>query len=204
MQVILLEYPGVEGEVMLKDRLGVACNSISFDLSRKGDLGKASYGDKTGGRKFGSNSGSDDNLDDKNTDDDKGVDRVSISRTVDKASPTFMKLAYTTKTSEEKTATITVYRAFERSDITKGGAMSVATAITDSSMTSWHEPFMTITLKDVHVASHKINVSASDLNEDLEISFKEITFEYVVYKNGKKLGTTSGKVDISKGEPVTT
>jgi type VI protein secretion system component Hcp len=213
MQVILLEYPGVTGEVTLKDKAGlIACSKMKFSIKKEGDVGQPSYGDRPrrrGGSLFSMDDDIGTEVESGSDEDSAGVNSVTLDRTVDRASPKFMTLAFAKNTAEEKEAKITVYRAFERQDMLAGG-LSTATASsasnidTDASMVAWHEPFLTVTLKGVRIASHEIDVSSGDLGETIEISFKEIKLEYKVYKNGKLVGTVSGSVDVTQGTTTST
>lgn len=191
MQIILLDYPGVKGEVTLSGYAGmVACTSLSVNMQKSedsGDIGSLSMGDFVKAKPDGGKQRA-------------GIDSLTLNRSVDKASPKFMKLAFAEKSSNQK-ASIMVFRAYERDDFLGIGGVSLSLstegASLDTNVIKWHEPFLKITLTDVHVSSHEISVSESSLDETLRIMFREITMEYFVYKNGKPMGSVVGHVDLA-------
>ncbi|WP_207482441.1 Hcp family type VI secretion system effector [Arenibaculum pallidiluteum] len=208
MQLILLSYPDVTGEVTLKDKTNlIACNTVKFNIKNEGGVGTPGFNDaqksvpKPGERNGGDpRSGSTSNP-------ESGVSAVTLTRKVDRATPKFMELAFAKKGEEEKEATITVYRVFER-QVSNYGTVNTSfeAAIagnidTDPSMVAWHEPIMKITLKGVRIASHEVDIGASELTDTVQISFKEISLEYFLFKNGKSLGVAPGKVTVKVTNP---
>jgi type VI protein secretion system component Hcp len=191
MQIILLDYPGVKGEVTLSGYVGmVACTSLSVNMQKSedsGDIGSLSMGDFVKAKPDGGKQRA-------------GIDSLTLNRSVDKASPKFMKLAFAEKSSNQK-ASIMVFRAYERDDFLGIGGVSLSLstdgASLDTNVIKWHEPFLKITLTDVHISSHEISVSESSLDETLRIMFREITMEYFVYRNGKPMGSVVGHVDLA-------
>lgn len=210
MQVLFLKYPGVQGEVTIAAFRGlVACTSFSMS-AELGESGETGYGDPFGGEEDpfaafessqgggGGGGGYDRNQK------IMGLTNVSISRTVDKATPKFFKLAFADK--EElgggETATLFLCRAFERDDaLGLGGIQFKASLDKGVSMTTgaiqWHEPFVKVTLKDSHITSHSITLGTDSLEESFTIGFKEVTLEYIVFKNGKRMGNVVGHVDVA-------
>lgn len=205
MQVLFLSYPGVAGEVTVAGFSGlISCRSFTMN-SRMGPAGEIGYGDSfdppnvdeglrgrnypAGGTGGISRSGGEERK-------IMGLDSVSISRTVDMATPKFFELAFTDKQDLEGTeeATLIVCRSFERQETSsrKGGGISGK-----SGAIQWHEPFMLVKMKACHVTSHTLELSTDGLSETFDLGFKEITIEYILFQNGRRLGNVSAQVNIA-------
>ncbi len=196
MQVIFLDFPGVKGEVTLAGFAGmVACTDFEMDC-RMGPLGETKLKDRFAP------------LDGEETEARQamGIDNITITRTVDKATPKFFSLAFADKDElgGGETARILVCRAFERDDPLGIGSLQVNLSLEGgASLTSgiqWTEPFLKYTLKNCHITSHKVTLSSDSLTEEFTIGFKEVTMEYIVYKNGKRTGNVVAHVDVASND----
>lgn len=220
MQVILLSYPGVMGEVTIAGYTNmVACQSLSMNASEKSDSGDdetepdkdadtgsrkpfdspIGFGDSTGGKKSKSKSAASRRV---------GIDNISITKTVDQATPSFLQMAFQTKQGTD-TAIIVVFRAFETglSDLSTdassvGGSVGNSSDILTFGLLDtpmfWHKPFLTITLTGCSITSHDLSISGSDMSETITIGFKKLQMQYTVFVNGVKSGNVLGNVDLTQ------
>ncbi|SOD92693.1 type VI secretion system tube protein Hcp [Caenispirillum bisanense] len=192
MQVIFLDFPGVKGEVTLAGFKGlVACTDFKMSCAM-GPLGETKLKDRLPAL----------DGDEQEARMAMGIDNISITRTVDKATPKFFELAFADKDElgGGETAKILVCRAFERDDPLGLGNMQLDVSLSGASLTSgvqWTEPFLKITLSDSHITSHEISLSNDSLTEDFTIGFKKVKMEYIVYKNGKCVGNVVAAVDVA-------
>ncbi|WP_445681248.1 type VI secretion system tube protein Hcp [Radicibacter daui] len=177
MQTLFLTYPGVAGEVTVTGYEDlIACESF-YMHTESGTLGAAQLGDRNESRRR-----------DREGIRTVGIDSVSLTRKADKASPKLFQLACAKKDSSSadgETVKLTICRAFDK-----------APTSADSEV-NWYEPFVNVTMKNAYITSHKLRATTEGMSEEISIGFKEITFEYITYQNGKKLGNVSVTVNIA-------
>lgn len=180
MQALFLTYPGVTGEVTITGYENlIACEKFEMKTS-SGTLGATQLGDR---------SDSEDSPSPQKEVTIVGVDSISIDRKADQATPKFFQLACGKKdaAADGETVKLVICRALDKAP----------TATSGTSATSWYEPFINVTLKNAHITSHDLTLGLDDLSESITIGFKEITLEYITYKNGKKTGNVSVTVNVA-------
>lgn len=220
MQVILLQYPGIEGEAMLSgyegliaiDNMSIKGGSGSTDKPAKlGDDANASECDvqdsknaQTNNRqkspsssttKSASSSSSDKKEDEKKI----GFDSIDISRKADKATPKFFAEAYRPKTGKGVTVKVVVFRAHQREN---SGGMTLSLDLkkgltTSGNATNWHEPYIILTMENAKVTGHNLTIGGDGVSETVTLGFEKMKMEYIVYRNGKKCGSVIGEVDLT-------
>jgi type VI protein secretion system component Hcp len=201
MQVILLNYPGIKGEVTIAGYANlVACQSLSMStVGAESTTGTAGLGDETPQREGPNVPSTPPSASQRRL----GIDNLSLTKTVDQATPKLFEAAFKKK-STSITATILVFRAYEQdaqalqSDLSAITSSNAATLNVSGSPIFWHKQFLTITLTDVNISSHEISVSESELTETIKISFKTIQMDYTMYANGMKMGIVQGTVDLTQ------
>lgn len=208
MQVILLNYPDIDGEVMLPgDYAGlIAVDSVSIKSASKdsSSLSPSGYGDDVETER--GESGYSDQPKRRPLKGDKksapsssqlGVDSITLTKSVDAATPLLLGKAFESNVTAGVTAQILILRTQEQ--VSDGSGMSMLSSVMANSVgvslgatpTVWHKPFLTITLEDAHITGADIDLDKDSMKETVTISFKTLTMKYIVYKNGQQMGTVS-------------
>lgn len=183
MQVILFSYPGVTGEVLIHkhedwisvDSIDMSCEPVAAASGYS--ISSLSHGDDISERS-GDQSATAARL---------GIDSVTLHKSVDRATPGFINLAFRKKQNGIPPAIIKVLRAQDsRSD----------------DKVQWHEPFLIMTFHEPHISSHSMAISKDSMNEVIKLSFKKLDIEYKLYRNGKSMGTSQAYIDLTGRRPA--
>ena len=190
MQVILLDYPGIEGEISIEHFDNwISIDSIemhsgggagSIGIPRKGDHASSPPAGSPSGLAPGSA------FTGQTATKGVGIDSLTLHKSVDSATPSLMRelMREDDDDGEEIEATIVVLRAHERQ------------ASSNSGQTAWHEPFLEITLGNAHVTGHNLAIGKDNLTESITLGFDSLDITYTKYINGKRVGVITETIKL--------
>ena len=179
MQVILFDFPGVPGEVTIagyEDQISLE----SFDMNSApagARMGRPAIGQGNNDAEDGGDGISGMRL---------GIDSITLRKSVDKATPALIDLAFSKPTKIETPARIRVFRAHEK----EGGGVA-------GGKIQWHEPFLEMEFIEPRIAGHTVNIGKDSLNETVQLGFKTLTMTYTVYRNGNRVGRISRTINLA-------
>lgn len=194
MPRILLDYPGIKGESLIKNYKNlIVCDS--FDLvSGKREVGGFEYNDPTESNIFGEHGTSSSQTVTAAPKKDRqnlGVDSLTLKRKFDLSSP---KLMHTAFGDSVKNVDATLY-FFRSSPIPADSDYDTGLLFTD--------PYLTIVLKNTQITQYDLSIEGVDSggsSETITLAFDELTMTYVHQIDGRKIGQIRGDIKMASKE----
>lgn len=182
MPRILLDYPGIKGESLIRNYKNLA-ECVSFDLSSgKREIGGFNYDDPIEENSyFGSRKAQ--------KQDKLGVDSLKLERHFDLASPKLMQAAFDPQ-KKDVTATIHFFRTFAQ---LQGGEHFGQSDI-------FAEPYLTITLKNTQITEYELSIDNDDSSngtETIALAFDQLQMTYQHQIDGRKIGQIRGDITLA-------
>ena len=193
MPRILLDYPGIKGESLIRNYKNLI-NCESFDLvSGKRDVGGFEYDDPTLNERssdYATSSSQSVSAAPRKDKRNLGVDSLTLKRRLDLASPKLMQAAFS---DPVKSITATLY-FFRSSPIPADG---------DDTGLLFTDPYLTIVLKNTQITQYDLSIEGVDSggsSETIALAFDELAMTFVHQIDGRKIGQIHGDIKMANKE----
>ncbi len=181
MPRILLDYPGIKGESLIRNYKNLA-DCFKFDLSSgKREVGGFNYDDPIEDTSyFGSRKAQ--------KQDKLGVDSLKLERRFDLASPKLMQAAFDPQ-KKDVTATLHFFRTFATLQGGEFGESDIFAA-----------PYLTIVLKNTQITEYELSIDDDDSSNGIEtisLAFDQLQMTYQHQIDGRKIGQIRGDITLA-------
>ena len=182
MPRILLDYPGIKGESLIRNYKNLA-ECFSFELhSGKREIGGFNYVDPIEDSSYFSSRRSSPKLD------KLGVDSLKLERHFDLASPKLMQAAFDPQ-KKDVTATLHFFRTFATLQGGEFGESDIFAA-----------PYLTIVLKNTQITEYELSIDDDDSSNGIEtisLAFDQLQMTYQHQIDGRKIGQIRGDITLA-------